>query len=100
RMALLAHEDGKRHAPDALARDAPVGPLGDHVGDAVFAPRRVPDHALDLVERALAEGGCGSVRRGHWGFHRDEPLFGGAEDERVVAAPSMRVAVADMLGAS
>ena len=42
-VALLAEEDGDRHAPDALAGDAPVGARGDHVGDALFAPGRIPD---------------------------------------------------------
>ena len=56
---IFAEEDGDGDAPDALAGDAPVGAGGDHVGDAVLAPRRVPDDLLDLVEGALAEGGGG-----------------------------------------
>ena len=61
-VALLAQKDRDGHAPDALARDAPVGPGGDHVGDALLAPCRIPDHLLDLIERPLAEGG-GRCRR-------------------------------------
>ena len=38
RMALLAHEDGVGHAPDALPRDGPVRTRGDHVGDAFLSP--------------------------------------------------------------
>src|SRR5208282_2221802 len=34
----LEHSDG--HAPDALPRNAPVRTRGDHVGDALLAPRR------------------------------------------------------------
>src|ERR1700730_3144514 len=55
-VAALAEEDGDRDAPDALAGDAPVGAGGDHVGDALFAPRRVPYDLLDLVEGTLTEG--------------------------------------------
>ena len=40
RLFLDEHRD--RHAPGALARDHPVGPLLDHAGDAVFARRRAP----------------------------------------------------------
>jgi hypothetical protein len=56
-VALFAEEDGDGHAPDALAGDAPVGPGGDHVGDALFAPAGSQTTLLDLVEGALAEGG-------------------------------------------
>ncbi len=33
---------------------------------------------------------------GHGGFHADEPLLGGAEDDGFVAAPAVRVAVVDV----
>ena len=33
-----------RHTPGALARDAPVRPIGDHVEDPVASPRRNPFH--------------------------------------------------------
>ncbi len=91
--AFFAEEDGDGNAPDALARDAPVGAGGDHVGDALFAPGWVPDDLLDLVEGALAEGGFFAFARGHRGFHADEPLLGGADDDGVVAAPAVRVGV-------
>ncbi len=60
-----------RHAPRALARDAPVGPVRDHVVDAVVAPRRDPLHVVvDRVERRLAQrrgpvpARAGAVHRG------------------------------------
>ena len=37
---LRVHEQRDRHAPGALARDAPVGPAFDHAGDALLAPGR------------------------------------------------------------
>jgi hypothetical protein len=91
--AFVAEEDGDGDAPDALAGDAPVGAGGDHVGDALFAPGWVPDDLLDLVEGALAEGGGDAFGSEHRGFHADEPLLGGADDDGVVAAPAVRVGV-------
>ena len=92
-VAAFAHEDRDRHAPDALAADAPVGARGDHVGDAFLAPRGIPDDLVDFFDRQLAVGGFGSVGALHGRFKRDEPLLGGAEDDRVVAAPAVRVGV-------
>ncbi len=97
--AFVAEEDGDGDAPDALARDAPVGTGGDHVGDALFAPGWVPDDLLDLVEGALAEGGGDAFFGGHWSLHADEPLLGGADDDGVVAAPAVRVGVLEGGGA-
>ncbi len=82
----IEHDD--RHAPDALARNAPVGPARDHVGDAFFAPLRHPLHGFDRIERLLPKAVV---------VHPDEPLFGGAEDGGVVAAPAMRIRVLDVL---
>ncbi len=38
----LVNEQRDRHAPGALTRDAPVRPILDHAGDALFAPRGRP----------------------------------------------------------
>ena len=72
------------------------GRRGDHVGDALLAPGRVPLHFLDLFQRARAQR---AVRRRAWRLHRDEPLLGGAEDHWIVAAPAMRIRVLDVLRA-
>ena len=87
--ATVAIEDDNGHAPDTLARDAPVGAHGDHVGDAFLAPIGHPADLADGFERALAEVVT---------VHADEPLLGGAEDGGLVAAPAMRVAVFDSFG--
>ena len=50
---LLIDEDRDRHAPAALARDAPIGLRFDHRGDAVLALRRDPTRLLDRRERPL-----------------------------------------------
>src|SRR3970040_474087 len=56
RPASLAVERGDRHAPDALARDDPLRPVGHHAVHALLAPRRDPlDVALDRLEDAGAE---------------------------------------------
>ena len=49
-------EDGDRHAPGALARHHPVGPVLDHAGDAVLAGGRHPLHGLDGRKRAAGAG--------------------------------------------
>ena len=86
-LAVLAIKHDDRHAPDALARDAPIGTRGDHVGHALFAPGGHPLHVFDGLERARAQIVA---------LHADEPLLGGAKDGRVVAAPAMRIAVLDL----
>ncbi len=86
--ACRAVEDHDRHAPDALARNTPVGPARDHVRDALFAPFGNPFDALDGIERSLAQAVV---------VHSDEPLVGGAEDGRVVAAPAVRIGMLDVL---
>ena len=90
RPAAFAIKNNDGHAPESLARDAPVGAVLDHFVDAFFTPGRNPLYVVDFFERFLAQRFFFSVR----GLvHLDKPLFGGAEDHRVVAAPAMRVAV-------
>src|SRR5271166_2505679 len=92
--AAFALEHGNGHTPDALARDAPVGPAGNHVGDALLAPGGVPlFYLLDLPQCPCAQ----SALLGQRIVHLDEPLLGGAEDDRIVAAPAMRIGVLDFL---
>ena len=77
-------EQRERHAPDALARDTPVGTIGDHVADAALAPRGHPFHLADLAQRGLAQACL---------LHADEPLRRRAEDHRRLVTPAMRIAV-------
>ena len=54
--ALRAVHRRDRHTPGALPRDAPVGPVRQHVVDAVAPPRRDPlDVAVDGVEPGLTQ---------------------------------------------
>src|SRR6185295_12973483 len=82
--AALAVEGGDGDAPEPLARDAPVRAGRDHVADALLAPGRVPADLGDGIERTLAEA---------VDVEADEPLEGGAEDDRVLAAPADGVGV-------
>src|SRR5208282_6180981 len=91
-VAVLALEHSDGHTPEALPRDAPVRTCGNHVGDALLAPRRVPYYFFDLFQRAAAQGSSRKLT-----FHRDEPLLCGAEDDGVVAAPAVRIRVLDLL---
>jgi hypothetical protein len=81
---FAVHEQRDRHAPGALARDRPVRAPVDHAGDARLAPFRVPGDGLDRSQRIATQ-----VRL----VHRDEPLRGGAECDRRLVPPAMRVAV-------
>ena len=85
RLAGFAmHEQRDRHAPGALAADAPVRAAFHHAGDARLAPGRVPLHVLDGGQRIAAQVGL---------LHRDEPLRRGAEHHRRAMTPAMRIAV-------
>ena len=81
------------HAPNALARDAPVRAGLNHVGEPFFAPRRIPFHFFDSFERARAQRVFFRLTARHRRFHRDEPLLGGPEDHRIMAAPAVRIRV-------
>ena len=86
--ALGALEHGDGHTPAALTRDAPVGTVRHHGADAVDGPAGIEGHiALDGVHGLAAQAVL---------LHRDEPLVGGAEDDGLMAAPAMRIAVADL----
>src|ERR1019366_9503421 len=52
-----------------------------------------PDDFVDFFDGQLAEGGLGAVGAEDRGFEADEPLLGGAVDDRLVAAPAVRVRV-------
>src|SRR6267154_1285718 len=84
----IKNDDGR--APEALARNAPIGAMLDHFVHAIFAPGRNPFHTVDLFESFFPKSfrfpfsGC---------IHFDEPLCGSAKDDGIVATPAMRIAV-------
>src|SRR2546426_343776 len=87
RLAAGAVEGGDRHTPHALAGERPVGPVCDHVEDALLAPGGDPAHvASNGLQRARAET---LLVEGH------EPLLGGTEERRVLAAPAVRIGMVE-----
>src|SRR6266567_8303635 len=71
---------GNWHAPDALARHAPVGPAFQHIAHTIAAPARNPFHSLvnftqghrpQCLPRLSAVAGA---------IHRDEPLWRRSEE--------------------
>ena len=76
-------ENGDRHTPGALARDAPVAPFLHHRLDPIASGCRRPLHVIDGVQSLLAEA-----------IHRGEPLLRGPEDGWFLGAPVVGIAVA------
>lgn len=91
---LLVEEERNRHAPVALTRDAPVRAIGDHRVQAGLAPGRHELGVFDGLEGTLTQRLAG----GGLLVHADEPLGGGAVDQRGLVTPAVHVAVADGLG--
>src|ERR1700735_1355534 len=97
----VAIENDQRYSPEALARNAPVRPVDDHVVDALFTPCRQPLNFFDFVQRAAAERG--RLRGGNRcaaGIELYEPLFSGAKNHWFMAAPAMWIAVREFLFAN
>ena len=88
-LARLAIEDGDRHSPRALTRDAPIRARFDHAQDAIDPPARNPVHPANRSDGFLAKVAAFEI-------HPDEPLRGRPEHDRVVASPAMRIAVLDI----
>ena len=82
-------EQRDRRAPAPLPRDHPLAPVLDHAGDARLAPGGDPLHAGDRVERAAPDVGRRLVETG-------EPLDRRPEDDGILAAPAVRVLVAEL----
>ena len=91
--AFLVQEERDRHAPGALARDAPVRAPGDHAVQARLAPGRDELGLLDGVQRAAAQRAAVVSDL----VHTDEPLRRGAVDQRRLVPPAVHVAVLDRL---
>src|SRR5471032_91288 len=92
--AFLVQEERDRHAPVTLAGDAPVRTVGDHRVQARLAPGRNKLGVLDSLDRTIAQG----IAAGRLFIHADEPLRGGAVDQRRLVAPAVHVAVLDGIG--
>ena len=78
--AVIAVESRDRNAPRALAGDAPVLTITDHVVETVMAPGWNETGVIDGFQCLVAEIIDGS-----------EPLIGRSVDDRLLAAPTVRV---------
>src|SRR5690606_32746600 len=88
-LGFLVDKQGDRYAPGALTGDTPVRALLEHGLNAVLAPARNPADALDGFQGVGAQVEL---------VHADEPLGGGAVDQRGRGTPAVRVAAAEFLG--
>ncbi len=87
-----AGERGNRHAPRALPRNAPVRPGGEHACHPLAAPLGNPrDASIDRVDSRLAQGGRTLPVAPPAAVHADEPLRRRQEDDRLMAAPAVRI---------
>ena len=91
----LVQEEGQRHAPVALAADAPVGSARDHVAQAGPAVLGVETGLVDGGKRLLPQRAGSLVDSEHADafVHAHKPLRGGAVNHRRLVAPAVRVAV-------
>jgi len=81
-LAVGIVEDGQRHAPGALAADAPVWAAFDGAVDAIPAPGGQPVHGVDGLQGIGAEVA-----------DADEELLDGAEDDGRLRTPAVRILV-------
>ena len=88
-------EEGHGHAPTALSRDAPVGPVGNHVAQAGAAVFGVEVGVVYGVQRQLTQGFGRFVfsEYSHALVHTHKPLGCCAVDHWRFVAPAVGVAV-------
>ena len=91
---LPVDKEGHRHAPLALARQRPVGTIGDHAVQARLAPGGIEAGRLHAPQRGGTQGlrGFRALVSGHL-VHAREPLGRGAVDDRGPVAPAVHIAV-------
>ena len=61
--------------------------------------RSSPQAGIHFTFLISSSARCRRVLPSTWRFHGDEPLLGGAEDDRVVTAPAMRIRMLNLLSA-
>ncbi len=87
---FLVDEKRHRHTPLALARQCPVGTVGDHAMQARLAPAREERGIFNRLQGGSAQAWMAVLRQV---VHAGEPLRSGAVDDRRFMAPAMHVAV-------
>ena len=91
-VTVFADENRQRHAPGALARQHPIGLVGDHALDPVLAGRRRPSRAFNRLDRKDPKR-LAALRIGERPIHRHEPLRRIAKDHRRLRSPAVRILV-------
>ena len=97
---VFVQEEGDRHAPAALTRNAPVRPIGNHVAQTRLAVFWVEVGLIDGIQCQLTQSFVCFVLREHtWTFvHAHKPLRRCTINDRRLVAPAMGVAVSDAVG--
>ena len=88
RITGVAVEGHNGNPPVALPGNTPVGTVLDHIGDPFLPPCGNPANSLDRVQDALSVA---------VGVERNEPLRRRPENDRIVAAPAVRIGVSKVL---
>ncbi len=88
-LIFTIDEQTQRHAPGALARDAPVRAIFDHAANPCLAPVGNPAHLVDRGQRIAAQPGL---------VHGNEPLWRGTKRGCRLVTPAVRVAVFERFG--
>ena len=86
--AFFAIQNGHRRAPKALAGKTPIRAQANHGAHTLLSGGGIKFHVGQIIHQFLAQIVLVNAHK---------PLFGGAEDNRVVAAPAMRIAVRNFL---
>ncbi len=84
--AVFAVENRNRNTPAALTGNAPVVAFADHGSDAITAPCGNPFYLIDFLDSLLLNGIDGA-----------EPLLRCAEQNRLLAAPAVRILMDNFL---
>ena len=94
---VFVQQERHRHAPTALARDAPIRAIGDHVAQTGLAVFWIELGVLNRIKRELAQGLCCFVRGENANalIHTHKPLGSSTVDDGCFVAPAMWIAVAD-----
>ena len=97
---IFVQEEGHRHAPAALTRNAPVRAVGNHVAQTRLAVFWIEVCLIDGIECQLAQSFgrfvCGENAKAF--VHANKPLRCGTVDDGRFVAPAMWVAVGDAVG--
>ena len=81
-FAVLAVNNRNRNAPGTLTGNTPVTPVTNHALDTVFAPFRNPANVFNCLDCLILKA-----------VYRAEPLFSSTVDNRLMAAPAVRILV-------